>query len=438
VIALTHVCRAWREVFTSRPTLWTHLDLDNMSEDRARVYLERSKSSPISLSLCRDDHVFPSDPCFQIIPHAIGRTKSLSIYGVPENLQDITAHLTSPAPLLERLSIYGDYRRMSRHPVLTSALFNGDSSSLRELSLECVRTGLPWRNMVNLTTFSLTHTLSGDCSVRHLLDLFESAPRLRDIFLYCATPTSGAQDRRLVSLTCLKEIKISDCGPPSALLDHLLIPVGAELILKADLLHSLVGNLLPRSLDNLRNLSNFTTIKLYIDNFHPRIILSGPNGRVRMVPKTSRVGMTGSMLGSLAQLDTSTTQRFRIENGNLLPQDLYQALLPMKDLRALMLDECRSPDTSVRALHHNTSSSGAVVCPELEELVFVLRFGRGVFDLEDVVKMAEARASRGRKLKTVRVVHRGYEPDPEDVSELRKHVGHVECGPWVGAIGDDW
>jgi len=438
MVTLTHVSHAWREVFISRPSLWTHLDLDSMSEDEARVYLGRSKSSPISLSLCRDNLMSPSDPFFQIVPQAVGRIKSLSVDGVPENLQDITAHLTPPAPFLTRLSICGDCQRMSRNPVLTSTLFNGDLSSLRELSLDCVRTELPWRNMVNLTSFVLAHMPPGEVSVRQLLGFFESAPQLLEVDLLFSTPTSGPQDGRLVSLTCLKRMQISDCGPPPVLLDHLLIPVGAELVLEAHLLGSLVGDLLPRSLNNLRNLPNFTTIKLYIDVFLPRIMLSGPNGRVTLTPTTSRVDVTRLVLESLAQLDTSRVERFKIGNGNPLSKDLYRSLLPMKDLRALMLYECCSPHIFVRALHPGTGSSEAVVCPELEELVFVLRSGGGVFDLEDIIKMAEARASRGRKLKIIRIIHRGYEPDPEGMLELRKHVMHMEYNYRVGEVGDGW
>ena len=441
VIALTHVCRAWRDVFTSRPCLWTHLDLDDTNrtnEDKARVYLERSKSSPISLSLYRENPMFPSDPFFRIIPHAVGRIRFLSIDGVPENLQDITAHLTSPTPLLEHFSITGDCLHLSRHPVLTSALFNGDLSSLRDLSLDYVRTELPWRNMVNLTSFVLAHMPPGEVSVRQLLDFFESAPHLREVDLYSSTPTSGAQDGRLVSLTCLKRMQISRCGPPPALLDHLLVPVGAELILGADLLSSLIGDLLPRSLNNLRNLPNFTTIKLYMDGFLPHVILSGPNGRVTLTPTTFRVGVTDLMLESLAQLDTSRTKRFKIGNGNPVSEDIYRILLPMKDLRALMLYECCSPHIFVRTLHPSTSSSEAVVCPELEELVFVPCGGGGAFDLEDVIGMAEARASRGRKLKAVRIIDRGGKFDLVDVLELRTHVEHVEHTHQTCEIGDEW
>ena len=47
-IALTHVCRAWREVFVSQTSLWTRFDC--LNGEKTRTYLERSKSSP---SICR-------------------------------------------------------------------------------------------------------------------------------------------------------------------------------------------------------------------------------------------------------------------------------------------------------------------------------------------------------------------------------------------------
>ena len=42
LITLTHVCHNWRELFISRPSLWTNLDCTNV--EKTRVYIERSKS----------------------------------------------------------------------------------------------------------------------------------------------------------------------------------------------------------------------------------------------------------------------------------------------------------------------------------------------------------------------------------------------------------
>jgi len=420
-------------VFTSRPSLWTNLDIRN--EDKARVYLERSKSSPVNLSLERRNEIYPDDPFFRFIPQVIGRLGYLLVQGTPENVQNITALLSHPAPLLKHLEISADYPPALR---LTSALFDGDLSSLDVLHLSFVRTELPWRNMVNLTSFVLGGVPSGGVSVIELLDFIESAPRLRWVYLYSVQPTPGAQSGRLVSLTCLKIMTISDCGPPSALLDHLLIPVGTELALRADVISSVVGDLIPRSLDNLRNLSDFTTVRLCLDNSFLGMIFSGPNGRVSLDPTGSFAHKTSSMLESLAQLDTSKTERFRIGNSRPLSRDLvHRALLPMNNLRVFVLCECSSPHTPIRALHPSTRSSEVLVCPNLEELV-LHNSGEEAFNMDDVIGMAEARASRGRKLRVVGVVGGVNEPDPKDVLELGKHVGRVEYNVRPGVIGDDW
>jgi len=439
VIALTHVCQVWREVFTSRPSLWTRLDLDSMGEIEVRVYLERSKSSPVRLSFDRGN-LTSSDLFSQIVPQVIGRLGYLSIGVTPENIQDTTAHLSHPAPLLEDLSIYGRPRSIpDRRPVLASTLFDGNLSSLRELYLDSVRTELPWRNMVNLTTFTLRHAPQGETSARQLVDFFESAPHLREVEIYSATPTSGAQNGRLVSLRCLERMGISGGGPPSVLLEHLLIPAGAELILEAESRSSLIGDLLPRSLDNLKNLSNFTTIRLYIDEIYPCMIFSGPNGLVSMTPVASRGNATDLALELLARLDTSKTKRLKVGNGGPLSKNIvYQALLPMKDLRVLELCECNSLNAFIHALHPSASPSATTVCPKLEELVIVLSENMEAFDTTDVVGMAEARASRGKRLKTLGIADGPCRYDPlEDVLELGKHVGRVEYGPQVAVLRAD-
>jgi hypothetical protein len=190
-------------VFISRPSLWTNLGCKNKGQ--ACVYLKRSKSLPVNLSLRLCNRRNSHHPFFKIVPHAIGRLRSLSIEGPLDDLEEIATPLSHPAPLLEKLSICAHYHAGSHpHPVLPPALFDGDISSLRSLRLEAIRTKLPWRNMVNLTSLKLWTTSRDGISIRELLDFFESAPHLREVDLHSATPTSGAQNGRLVLLACLE------------------------------------------------------------------------------------------------------------------------------------------------------------------------------------------------------------------------------------------
>ena len=282
--------------------------------------------------------------------------------------------------------------------------------------------------MTNLTLFILPYTPPGVVSVGRLLDFFENAPHLEKVELCLATATACSQNYRLVSLASLKSMRFEDKVLPSALLDHLLIPVGAELEIKANMYSSLIGVHLPRSLDNLKNLSNFTTIQLHLNRPSPGMKLIGPNGTVKIILLG---GSTDLVLESLAELDTSKTGWFEINSGHLLSgEPIYRALLPTKNLRTLTLFTCQTRNIFIHALQPATSSSGITVCPKLEELVLVLYPYERLCHVTSVVEMAAARASRGEKLRTFRIVG-GNGATNIDISELRKHVRDVEFGPWV-------
>jgi len=68
LIALTHVCRTWRRLFTSRPSLWTRLDFANM--DKTRTYIERFGSSPLEAIIQNNENkVYLEDALLLEIPH---------------------------------------------------------------------------------------------------------------------------------------------------------------------------------------------------------------------------------------------------------------------------------------------------------------------------------------------------------------------------------
>ena len=386
--------------------------------DKTEVYLKRSKSSPINLSLRRVKNLSPHDPFIRIIPRAIGRLRSLSVEGKPGNLQDIIAHLSHPAPLLEDMLVDGGcHYEPHRNPVLAPSLFNGDLSSLQKLCLECVRTELPWRNMVNLTSFILAHV--SPVSIRRLLDFFEDAPHIREVDLYSGTVISDAQNGRLVSLACLERMLI-DYSLSSPLLDYLLIPVGADLSIEVD--PPPVEGRPPRFFDNLRNLPGFTTIRLHSGAL-TYMEFSGPNGRVIMNLMTAQVDETRLVLKSLAHFDTSKTERLEFHRSYLPPGDPPSwALLPMENLRTLTLSRFRGTGPFIHALDPRMSSLQTVVCPKLEGIVLVLGYAEKL-DIMDVIGMAAARASRGARLKSIKIVNRDRSVYAQhDILELGKHV----------------
>ena len=416
VITLTHVCRAWREIFVSRPSLWTNLDC--VDPEQTRVYLERSKSSPINLSL--DSDFFEAE----LIPSAAGRLKSLDIDVMPEELEFIGTHLSHPSPLLEVLSI-----RSYDDPVLPASLFNGNLSSLHELCLRSIRTELPWRNMANLTSFTFAYT-SPPVSLAQLLDFLESAPHLREVDILSSTPIFGVRNGQPVPLTCLQRMDTSGHAS-SHLFDHLLIPVGACLTMGVDRLpRPAIGGRRPSFLDNLRNLPNFTTITFA--SAPARMQLSGPNGTVTMVSKDYR---DRPWLECLAHFDTSKTERLEIKYHEHQPSvPMHQALLPMNDLRTLKLNY-RLLDIFLGALDPSFSPSGAVACPRLEEIVIV---ARSEFDLKHILRTAEARALGGMKLKAVTIAKPPEMVLPQlEILELKKHVVGFGVDHWIDDSDDE-
>ena len=422
-------------MFISCSSLWTHFDCVDM--DKTRVYLERSKSSPIILQIERESLLSPHDPLFQVIPNAASRLKSLSVQVPPESVGDIITHLSHPAPLLEDLSIDCGYELDPwDNPVLTTSLFNGNLSSLHNLRLRYVRTTLPWRNMVNLTSFALGPTPPGEVSMGQLLDFFENAPRLDSVELHSATPTTDTRRGRLVSLERLKWMNIRGDDPCSLLLDHLLIPAGAWLAIWSDSLGSRLEGHFPRSLDNLRNLTNFTKIDLYLNDLSPEIRFTGPNGRVSVTCTAPQDNPTSPVFEYLAQVNASGIERLEIDYGRPPSGDLvHRVLLPMNSLRTLKLSRCKGLRFFVHALHPNTNPSRVVVCPNLEELVLRAR-SREAFDIGGLIDMAAARESEGAKLRTVGIIGGLGKLDPGGVLELKKHALHVECDPGIGAVND--
>ena len=192
----------------------------------------------------------------------------------------------------------------------------------------------------------------------------------------------------------------------------------------------------PRFFDNLRNLPGFTTIELSSPHYsEPRMQFTGPNGQVEMFPTTSGVDMTCFMIESLDQFDTSRTEQLAIDHGSSPSSNIpFRALLRMKHLRTLTLRLCANSHAFVRALHPNMSPSGVLICPKLEELVIVLDWM--ALDMTSVIGVVAARASRGSKLKSIRIV--GSEPVRANLLEqLEKHVLHVEYVPWVDEAKDN-
>ena len=406
-------------------SLWT--DFHCMDVDKTRVYLQRSRSTPINVWLERKSRLARNDPFLQIAPHAISRLKYLSVRSTPDEFQEIFQHLFLPAPLLEVLAIDGIYMNWNHNPTLAAELFDGDLSSLRELHLRFVRTELPWKNMSKLTSFSfsLSSTSGPTISIENFLDFFESSPHLVEVKLFFGIMIPARQGERFVGLKRLKRLSISGSQPPRLLLDHLIVPIGANVSTKFGSSGPRIEDHLPRSLDNLRNFSHFTKIRLRYEILIS-VRFTGPNGQVSIASSSPCSFAQNTVPRSLAQLDTSKTRCLEIVNGGLTPE-LREAIASLTNLHTLILSKC----TDYRNFLYRLSD---LACPKLEELV-IRTSGWERFDMTLMICVADKRASEGTPLRLVKLFFGGNPVAVEEVVSLRELVGEVEIS--VEAHGED-
>ncbi|KAF9780887.1 hypothetical protein BJ322DRAFT_1128724, partial [Thelephora terrestris] len=125
LIGLTHVCRGWREIFTTRSSLWARLDCMNV--DKTRTYIERSRSLPLTVRIHLSD-IGGQNPVeeafFQVVPH-IGWLKTLSVTSFfMEDSRFLPAffkHFYSRLPLLDKLTIQ-NFTLSNEYPPLPGEL----------------------------------------------------------------------------------------------------------------------------------------------------------------------------------------------------------------------------------------------------------------------------------------------------------------------------
>ena len=436
-IKLTHVCHGWRELFTSRPSLWSRLDCVDINKTRA--YLERSKPSPLEVFLKRDKEKgvpYRSD-ALRLVD--VDRVKSLSVTGTWEDvLPDVITHFSCPVPLLEHLVVIF---RSPYAPILEKVLFDGNLSSIRTLELEGITTGLPWENLPNLTTFSLHRIPEDTVSTTMFLNFFERAPLLRKVSLVGATPNSSdAPPERVVSLPHLQELTIGGSLLSSTLLNHLSIPPNAL----TTMAFSLTSDQLPiqdnhpKSLANFRHLSNITQISVGLRGKSKLIQLYGPTGSHCIHGKwvgehgndNCPVTVNARMLQSVIMFNTSNVQRMAVTQYAVSPQmnteesPPYHVLFRMDNLRTLMLTECHNL-LFFAALNPEKTPRGVALCPRLTELVLHIHLEKR-FCLRELWEMAKARDSRGVRLESITVICTQQLVQPKEVFKLRQYVGRIE------------
>ena len=272
-----------------------------------------------------------------------------------------------------------------------------------------------------------------------LLHFFERAPLLRKIGLWDALPcSSDVPLGRVVALPNLKSLLISAQQSHTILMNHLSIPAGAlttqELYFPDN--YPPIPFHLPKTLENLKNLSNIASLNLDFDSgIHLR--LRGPSGGLTMrchwfgPGSTAPIDTHCEILRSLHVFSMSEVERLAISHWlhhsrqETIEPSIYRTFLLISNLRTLTLVDCISPPF-ITVLNPQGNASGTLVFSKLEELSVYIKH-RSRFCGKELLEMAKERASRGAKLKAVTIVcFQELQVPAKEVFKLRAYVSHVE------------
>jgi len=173
LITTTAVCRHWRTTLLSTPHLWCNIS--GSSALKIRAYLERSRWHPLNVRLA------VSNPIRLLVPH-LRRIISLRMDLLGQfQMEQISEHLTEPAPSLRTLSIYS--RGVGHTLDIPASFLGGSFPSLRTLFIEDVSSFSGPHIFPSVTSLTLHTNADIPLDTASLLYTLERLPSLETVFI---------------------------------------------------------------------------------------------------------------------------------------------------------------------------------------------------------------------------------------------------------------
>lgn len=294
-IAVTRVCRYWRESAFSFATLWSTVSMGDLPG--ALISIERSRSAPLDIYVPSNR---PLNGVWDKIRDHIPRMRKLTakVY----HLDTLNTSLDSPifAPNLQTLDIHKSGRRNHRLPLF----FNGDIPNLSSVRLSGISNWTPNRftGLKRLTFENVDQILPID----DLLDILGANPALEYLALWRAEPTAEPTSRH-VTLPRLRQLKFSS-GSPRRLLDYISLPSTCRIELTSITLDSLDRSIFqhafPSEPISLPSIKDVERLKINVGDGIDGIEISGAarSSGFRLHVSSMARTLVQSTLGSLGPL----------------------------------------------------------------------------------------------------------------------------------------
>ena len=425
LITMTHVCRSWRNLLLSTPSLWTQIDFSTPGSQQAECFLGRSGKQFLNIHhfLGSED---TTEPFLSTTLQILYRVRQLEIGSYIQRLERVLVRFTGPAPELKHLEIKNDPYFIHMDVKLPTTIFEGQLPKLTSLSLHYLRTDLRGFNFPSLTRFSFT--TGTYIPVGNLTSFFERCPLLEFIQICLSYPPQPptAPPRKRVRLGALKELRFDQTASTSGLLDHLILPKCTEMLLKGEFTgkefnthRNPASRIHPSSVDHLPVMRGITKVVAMPHS----CIFSGPNGNLRFwCFHENRGDFDAEFLTSFAPISISGIRELwvgstiesyfgRIVWGQTAAgvRGAFEVLAKVEDLTIV------SCETEPILTTLDVKAGDAVLLPGLRRLTIYVACGE--LAISALIQSTRARKEHSRPLGKVAIIFEN-EPGAEAVQEL--------------------
>jgi len=428
LVTMTHVCRSWRNVLLSTPSLWTQIDFSQSPRSlQARGFISRSGEEPLHIRQHyeQDGH---AEPFLSITLHSMPRVRRLDIYSYHPYFEGLLEYLSVPAPVLEYLDITNEPTQVEKDIVLPK-VFGGRFPKLTSLSLHHLHTDLRGFNPPSLTRFSFA--TSTDTSIRNLTSFFERCPLLEFIRLrfYFTPEPPELPPKKRVRLAALKKLKFDQMASTSGLLDYLTLPKCVEMALKGEFTGEefnkygdRTARIHPSSIGHLPVMRGITKAVVMRNS----CVLSGPNGSLKLFFDETRDNFDAEFFTSLSPISVLDIRELWVAVNSGRPfghtsagvRDALGVLMMVEDLNIVNCETV--PFFSALGV----ASDDGIILPRLQRLTIYV--GCKDLDIPALIHCMRARNECSEPLGVTLVFEGKPEADlVERLEALRELVGEL-------------
>ena len=391
------VCRRWRELTVGSALLWTQIHFQSHEEGHPlqSLLLERSKASPLSITIVNKDHDTAMHDISAIIelirPH-FSRFKSLKINSASHQAlrMMIDEFRASPAPLLEEFALVGP----SSADVWELEPLDGSCWHLSKLILCCGKVNMGGTLVRNLRWLELGASVGEDVvytnlTTSHILTILSTAPLLETFILWLGSvqlmpgqPWRGPQ----LSLQYLQTLEVHSSQHPvpfvTDLLGNIVAPAICSMKSMRPFPQEYMGPLikLPHfPLPGLRNLA-IAPRRSQVPAYYPTVAEF-----LKCLPQLQRLEVTHFVLADrvISSLSTSCPQldqmRVYYSEKPKLVQNLQTLISARRQSLELspvrLLELCRRPSLFPSPEDWLTEEEQACLAAEVETFIH----GSGIF-----------------------------------------------------------